>query len=145
MAKIHSVTCDVQLSMRAQFDMEIGDTATIKDVNELAKADATALMKIAIANAHAHRHGGTLDPNIKTVFVKDYGTVSVGRVVLAFAFPDEQARIRQCLVHGKEIGPAGAFYCAMAEDLLRRADLAAAAGDVIKMIKIYKEMREFDN
>lgn len=58
-------------------------------------------------------------------------------------FPKEQARIRQCLMNGKEIGPAGFFYCAMAEDLLKRADKAAMEQDLPAMISIYQEMKEF--
>lgn len=62
---------------------------------------------------------------------------------LGIEFPIEQARIRECIANGKEIGPAGAFYCAMAEDLLRRADKAAIEGDVVEMIALYQEMKDF--
>lgn len=62
---------------------------------------------------------------------------------LADAYPNEQARIRRCLANGREIGPAGAFYCAMADDLLRRADVAAMSGDVVQMLALFKEMQEF--
>lgn len=58
-------------------------------------------------------------------------------------FPVQQARIRQCLKYGREIGPAGHFYCMVAEDLLRRADKAGMGGDVVELLAIYKEMTEF--
>lgn len=58
-------------------------------------------------------------------------------------FPKEQERIRECIEHGLEIGPAGAFYVAMARDLLKRADRAAISGDVTQMLAVYQEMREF--
>ena len=62
---------------------------------------------------------------------------------LADAFSREQARIRECLVEGAKIGPPGFFYCAMAHDLLERADKAVMEQDVVAMIRIYKEMKDF--
>lgn len=59
-------------------------------------------------------------------------------------YPRQQARIRQCILDGKEIGPACAFYVAMAEDILRRADEAAISGDIIAQVRSYSEMKEFD-
>jgi hypothetical protein len=58
-------------------------------------------------------------------------------------FPQQQARIRQCIEYGREIGPAGRFYVAMAEDLLRRADAAAISDDIVQQLAVYKEMTEF--
>lgn len=63
-------------------------------------------------------------------------------MTLGEQFPLEQARLRQCLVHGREIGPAGAFYCAVIEDVLRRADRAVIGGDLSEMIVVFKEMQE---
>lgn len=63
---------------------------------------------------------------------------------LGEAFPQEQARMRELLGYGKEIGPAGAFYCAVIEDLLQRADKAAIEQDTVAMIRIYEEMRKID-
>lgn len=57
-------------------------------------------------------------------------------------FPVEQARLRTLLGYGREIGAAGAFYCAVIEDVLRRADRAAVEQDVVAMIRIYQEMQE---
>jgi len=62
---------------------------------------------------------------------------------LGEAYPKEQARIRECLRRGRDIGPAGAFYCAMADALLQRADRAAVSGDLVAMIQVYQEMCEF--
>jgi hypothetical protein len=61
---------------------------------------------------------------------------------LGEAYPQQQARLRQMLINGREIGPAGAFYCAMVEDVLRRADKAAIEQDLPAMIAIYQEMVE---
>jgi hypothetical protein len=66
-------------------------------------------------------------------------------MTLGDAYPQEQARIRQCIENGREIGPAGMFYVAMAEDLLRRADRAAISGDVVEMVRLFKEMQEFQS
>lgn len=66
-------------------------------------------------------------------------------MTLGDAYSQEQARIRQCLLDGQEIGPAGQFYCLMAEDLLKRADKAAIEGDLVAMIRLYKEMQEFES
>ncbi len=57
-------------------------------------------------------------------------------------FPKQQARLRTLLGYGKEIGPAGTFYCAVIEDVLRRADKAAIEQDLAAMITIYQEMQE---
>lgn len=61
---------------------------------------------------------------------------------LGEAFPKEQARLRTLLGYGKEIGPAGAFYCAVIENLLQRADVAVMEQDLPAMIRLYKEMQE---
>lgn len=61
-------------------------------------------------------------------------------MTLGEAFPVEQARLRILLGYGKEIGPAGAFYCAVIEDILKRADKAAIEQDLPAMISIYQEM-----
>lgn len=63
-------------------------------------------------------------------------------MTLGEAYPQQQARLRQMLVNGREIGPAGAFYCATIEDVLQRADKAAIEQDLPEMIKIYQEMLE---
>lgn len=60
---------------------------------------------------------------------------------LGEAYGHQQARLRQCVQHGREIGPAGAFYCAVIEDLLRRADAAVMVQDLPAMIRIYQEMQ----
>lgn len=61
---------------------------------------------------------------------------------LGEAFPKQQARLRTLLGYGREIGPAGAFYCAVIEDILRRADKAVMGQDLPAMIAIYREMEE---
>lgn len=63
-------------------------------------------------------------------------------MTLGEAFPIEQARLRKLLDYGREIGPAGAFYCMVIESVLRRADKAAIEQDLPAMIGIYKEMKE---
>lgn len=61
---------------------------------------------------------------------------------LGVDFPKEQARVREILGHYKEIGPAGMFGAAMIEATLQRADQAATSGDVVAMIRAFKEMQE---
>jgi hypothetical protein len=60
---------------------------------------------------------------------------------LADALPKEIERCQQLLVDYAEIGPQGAFAAAMI-----RADIAAAhkamiSGDLVAMIRAYKELR----
>lgn len=57
-------------------------------------------------------------------------------------FPVQQERIRRLRDQGKEIGPAGAFYVMVCDDILRRADHAAISGDLTEMILVYHEMKE---
>lgn len=59
---------------------------------------------------------------------------------LGEAFPIEQARVRELLGLYKSI-PTGAFGAAMIEAVLRRADAAAASGDLVAMIRSYEEMK----
>ena len=61
---------------------------------------------------------------------------------LGEALPKEQARVREILGHYKEIGPAGNFGVIMIEQSLRKADQAVVSGDVIAMIKVFKELNE---
>jgi hypothetical protein len=63
-------------------------------------------------------------------------------VTLGEDYINQQARVRELRQHGIEIGPAGAFYVAVCDDLLRRADAAAISGDLVDMICVYKEMKE---
>jgi hypothetical protein len=44
--------------------------------------------------------------------------------------------------YGVEIGPAGRFYVAVCDDLLKRADEAAISGDIVTILRVYQEMRE---
>jgi hypothetical protein len=65
---------------------------------------------------------------------------------LADAYPREQERVRAVRAHYAaldgmpqvNVKPA----LLMIDDLLRRADAAAMAGDVLTMLRIYEEMRE---
>ena len=61
---------------------------------------------------------------------------------LGDAFPREQARCRELLGAYKEIGPAGAFACAVVNRILRDADDAAASGDVVRMLRSHEAMKE---
>jgi hypothetical protein len=73
-----------------------------------------------------------------------YRTLEDGEVLvttLGEAFPQEQARLRELLGYGKTLGIEGTFYCAMIEDVLRRADKAVMEQDLPAMIRIYKEMQ----
>ncbi len=66
----------------------------------------------------------------------------LGMPSLGEEYPKEQARLRRCLANGREIGPAGIFYCTVIEEILVRADKAAIEGDLPAMIEVYKEMKE---
>lgn len=61
---------------------------------------------------------------------------------LAEDFPLEQARVRELLSVYRSLGPSGFFGASMIEQVLKRADSAAISGDVIAMIRSYKEMKE---
>jgi len=66
-----------------------------------------------------------------------YDAQSVGE-----AFPQEQARVRELLVVYRELPlHAGAFGAMMLEGVLRRADEAIASGDIIAILRAYKELR----
>ncbi len=54
----------------------------------------------------------------------------------------EQARVRTVLGHYREIGRAGAFGAMMIEQALQRADQAVVSGDVVAMIRSFKELQE---
>jgi hypothetical protein len=57
-------------------------------------------------------------------------------------FPREQARVRLCLERGIKLGSAGVFYVHVCRQALERADKAMASGDVIEIVRAYKEMQE---
>lgn len=60
---------------------------------------------------------------------------------LSDALPLEQARVRALLVQYAELGPRGAFAAAVIEGVLRRADEAILSGDVVEMLRAYKELQ----
>lgn len=57
--------------------------------------------------------------------------------------PRQQARVRALIGIYRSIGPAGDFAVALMEDALQRADKAAIEGDIVAMVRIYKELQEF--
>lgn len=59
---------------------------------------------------------------------------------LATAFPKEQARCRELLQAYRDLGPVGVFGALHIEQTLKRADEAAASGDVVEMLRVYEEM-----
>lgn len=58
-------------------------------------------------------------------------------------FPNQQARIREWLQRGIALGPAGRFYVSVCREILKRADEAAISGDIVLILRSYKEMKEF--
>jgi hypothetical protein len=61
---------------------------------------------------------------------------------LAEAYPIEQARCRELLKWYQELpNRAGAFGAFMIEAVLLRADDAAAAGDIVAMIRSFAELQ----
>lgn len=66
------------------------------------------------------------------------------RESLAEAYPKEQARVRNAVAEARAAGvPEFTFYIAVGEDLLRRAEIAAMSGDVVQMLRLFAELREF--
>lgn len=57
-------------------------------------------------------------------------------------FPRQQARVRQCLENGLEIGPAGAFYVATCREVLAQAEAAAISGDIVAILAAYQALRD---
>ncbi len=64
---------------------------------------------------------------------------------LAEGLPRQQARVREILAMYQSIGPAGAFGAAMIEADLRAADVAAASGDVVAMLRAYKTLEGIES
>lgn len=62
---------------------------------------------------------------------------------LAEALPAQQARVRDLIEIYKEIGPPGAFAIAMMRQALARAEQAAAAGNVVEMLRAHEELKGF--
>lgn len=57
--------------------------------------------------------------------------------------PIQTARVRELIGLYREIGPAGTFAIMMMEKALRRADKAMIEGDIVEMIAVYQELKEF--
>ena len=55
-------------------------------------------------------------------------------------FPKEQARVREILQDYRDIGVAGRFGAAMLEQVLARAEKAAIGGDIVAILRSYKEL-----
>ena len=57
-------------------------------------------------------------------------------------YPKQQARLRKAIAAYESIGPAGAFAVTWMRDLQERADKAAISGDIVEIVRCYKEMCE---
>lgn len=63
---------------------------------------------------------------------------------LGEALPEEMARVRDVVMPAyQEIGASGIFALAFMRGSLDLAAKALAEGDVIEMIRIYKELQEY--
>jgi hypothetical protein len=62
---------------------------------------------------------------------------------LGEALPKECARVRELQGLYKVIGKSGAFAHEMMERALRRADKAMIENDIVAMLQVYKELKEF--
>jgi hypothetical protein len=63
---------------------------------------------------------------------------------LGEALPAEMARVRDKVMPAYiEIGPAGAIALAMMRQSLDRAAKAMMEGDVIEMMRAYKDLKEY--
>lgn len=58
-------------------------------------------------------------------------------------FPRQQERMRECLQNGLDIGSSGRFYVAVCKEILKRADEAVISGDIVRILRSYTEMKEF--
>lgn len=65
------------------------------------------------------------------------------RMNLIEAIQAECDRLRRCISHGVEIGPAGKFYILMAQQEISKGEQAIASGDVTKMVTALASMKEF--
>lgn len=64
-------------------------------------------------------------------------------ISLAEALPVEQERCRTILEHALEIGPAGDFLAASLRADLKKAEVAAAAGDTVEMVRAYQALKDY--
>ena len=62
---------------------------------------------------------------------------------LAEELPKQQQRVREMLPIYDAI-PTGVFAATLMRDALTRAEIAAASGDVIQMIRAYEELKGFE-
>ena len=63
---------------------------------------------------------------------------------LADALPKEQERVRELIPIYESTGSAGAFALAMIKNSLREAEIAAASGDVVAMMRAFEDLRSYD-
>ena len=61
---------------------------------------------------------------------------------LAMALPEEQERVRGVLKIYEEIGLPGEFAAMMIKALLKDAEIAASAQDVVAMLRAYEDLKE---
>jgi hypothetical protein len=62
---------------------------------------------------------------------------------IATDLPKQQERCRDILEAAQSIGPAGMFLASLLKASLKRAEQAAAAGDVNAMIAAYKDLESY--
>jgi len=60
---------------------------------------------------------------------------------LAEALPKEQERVRE-LIRVYDSIPTGGFGASMLRQALKRAEQAAASGDVVAMLRSYEELKD---
>lgn len=57
-------------------------------------------------------------------------------------FPRMMSQVTEMREQARRLGPNCAFYVAVCDDLLKRADEAWKSGDVLRILPVYKEMQE---
>lgn len=62
---------------------------------------------------------------------------------IAEDLPKEQQRCRCILENAVRIGNAGSFLAAILRESLRKAEVAAASGDVVEMIRCYEDLKSY--
>lgn len=63
---------------------------------------------------------------------------------LAEALPKEITRVRKILGYYNELGPVGMFGAAMIQYTLTAAEKAIMEGDVVEMLRVFKDLQDIE-
>lgn len=57
------------------------------------------------------------------------------------AIQKECARVRDCIPHYEELGPAGAFGAAVLKECVTEGEASIASGDAVRMVEALDKLR----